>query len=333
MSFTIIRNIKHKSNTLNLAFRHNERRNTNYSNKDIDKSKGKQNYSIKACNVPYSKIVNQLRNEYHLKGQIKTTSNIACEYIITSSKEFFEEIGEAETKRYFETAYKFVANYKNLGEQYIISAKVHMDETTPHMHTVFLPVVHTKDKNGNPIEKLSCSDFWKGKNSYKNLQDNFHSYMVRSGFDLERGKNHENEHIPIEKLKVITNHEVQKYKLNSQKNEQELDTNNINELRNDYRRVIRKFNTLAQQYTRIKVINDSTLEEIERVKKKCDILEEECTKTKSENLQLRNYIHKALECVSILFEFPIDRLKRLIKEYIIKSKENKKYERENERIR
>ena len=53
MSFTIIRNIKHKSNTLNLAFRHNERRNTNYSNKDIDKSKGKQNYSIKACNVPY----------------------------------------------------------------------------------------------------------------------------------------------------------------------------------------------------------------------------------------------------------------------------------------
>lgn len=90
---------------------------------------------------------------------------------------------------------------------------------------------------------------------------------------------------------------------------------------------------MAQQYTRIKIINDSTLEEIERVKKKCDTLEKECTKTKSENLQLRNYIHKALECVSILFEFPIDRLKRLIKEYIIKSKENKKYERENERIR
>ena len=46
MSFTIIRNIKHKSNTLNLAFRHNERRNTNYSNKDIDKSKGKENKTI-----------------------------------------------------------------------------------------------------------------------------------------------------------------------------------------------------------------------------------------------------------------------------------------------
>lgn len=151
--------------------------------------------------------------------------------------------------------------------------------------------------------------------------------MVRSGFDLERGKNYENEHIPIEKLKVITNHEVQKYELNSQKNEQELDTNNIEELRNDYRRVIKKFNTLAQQYTRIKVINDSTLEEIERVKKKCTSLEEECSKVKKENNHLKYYIHKTFEYVSILLNFPVNRLKKLVKDYIIKSKENKNYER------
>lgn len=79
-----------------------------------------------------------------MKGQIKVVSNIACEYIITSDKEFFETIGEEETKRYFETAYKFVSEYKNLGEQYILSAKVHMDEQSPHMHLIFLPVVHTR---------------------------------------------------------------------------------------------------------------------------------------------------------------------------------------------
>lgn len=78
------------------------------------------------------------KEKYNLKGQIKTVSNIACEYIITSDKQFFEEIGEEETKRYFETAYNFVAEYKNLGEQYIMSAKVHMDEETPHMHLIFL---------------------------------------------------------------------------------------------------------------------------------------------------------------------------------------------------
>lgn len=237
MSFAIIRNTKHKLNTLNLAFRHNERRNTNYSNKDIDKSKGKENFSLKSCPVPYSKRFNQLRNDYHLKGQIKTTSNIACEYIITSDKDFFDEIGLEETKRYFKTAYKFVCGYKNLGEKYILSAKVHMDESTPHMHLVFLPVVHTKDKNGKLIDKLSCSEFWKGKNSYKNLQDNFYTYMTKSGFNLERGKNNENEHIPIKELKVITNHEVQKFESKSVKTEQEIATNNIEELRTDYRRI------------------------------------------------------------------------------------------------
>ena len=38
-------------------------------------------------------------------------------------KYFFERIGEKEIKRFFETAYKFVAEYKDLGEQYIIFAK------------------------------------------------------------------------------------------------------------------------------------------------------------------------------------------------------------------
>ena len=52
-----------------------------------------------------------------------------------------------------------VSPYKDLGEKYIISAKVHYDEKSPHMHLIFLPAVHTKDKKGNPIDKLACSEF------------------------------------------------------------------------------------------------------------------------------------------------------------------------------
>ena len=79
------------------------------------------------------------------------------------------------------------ANTKNLGEQYILSAKVHMDEETPHMHLVFIPVVHTTDKKGNNIDKIACSEFWKAKDSYSQLQNAFHSYITANGFDLERG--------------------------------------------------------------------------------------------------------------------------------------------------
>ena len=207
MSYAIIRNAKYKRENLKGIFRHNERRNKNYSNKNIEKEKSYLNYSIKSPLYNYEKEFDRIRKEYNLKGQIKTVSNIACEYIITSDKEFFENIGEQETKRYFETAYKFVCEYKNLGEQYILSAKVHMDEESPHMHLVFIPVIHTKDKNGNAIDKIACSEFWKAKDSYRQLQNAFHSYITANGFDLERGNSGERVHLSVEDYKKITNFE------------------------------------------------------------------------------------------------------------------------------
>ncbi len=216
MSFAIIRNTKYKRENLKGIYRHNERKNKNYSNDNIDKERSYLNYSIKSPKYRYDKEFDRLKEKYNLKGQIKTVSNIACEYIITSDKQFFEEIGEEETKRYFETAYKFVAEYKDLGEQYIMSAKVHMDEETPHMHLIFLPVIHTTDKKGNAIDKLACSEFWKEKDSYRRLQDAFYQYMTSHNFELERGVPKEETgrvHIDIKEYKELTNFDKTKEKL------------------------------------------------------------------------------------------------------------------------
>lgn len=127
-----------------------------------------------------------------------------CEMIFTSDKEFFDTIGMEETKRYFEESYKFICNYKNLGEKNIISAVVHFDETTPHMHLIYIPVVHTKDKDGKEIDKVCCRDFWKGRDSYRNLQNAFHEYITNKGFDLQRG-------LPAEETKR-KNETIQNYK-------------------------------------------------------------------------------------------------------------------------
>ena len=208
MSYAIIRNTKYKRENLKGIFRHNERRNKNYSNENIDKEKSYLNYSLKSPQYSYEKEFDRIREKYNLKGQIKTVSNIACEYIITSDHDYFENIGEEETKRFFEIAYKFVCEYKDLGEKYIMSATVHRDEATPHMHLIFLPVVHTTDKKRNPIDKLACSEFWKAKDSYRQLQDAFYKYMVENGFDLRRGLPKEEtnrEHYSVEEYKKITN--------------------------------------------------------------------------------------------------------------------------------
>ena len=216
MSYAIIRNAKYKRENLMAVYRHNERKNKNYSNKDIDRTKTYLNYSLKDPEFNYVKEFDKIIKKYDLKGQIKTVSNIVCEYMITSDSDFFKRIGEEETKRYFETAYKFVSAYKDLGEKYIISAKVHYDEKSPHMHLIFLPVVHTIDKKGNPIDKLACSEFWKAKDSYRQLQNAFFEYMVENGFDLQRGlpkEETERMHYTLKEYKNITNFEKTKEQL------------------------------------------------------------------------------------------------------------------------
>ncbi len=99
--------------------------------------------------------------------------------VFISDKEFFDTIGMEETKRYFEESYNFICNYKNLGEKNIVSAVVHFDETTPYMHLIYIPVIHTKDKNGKEIDKVCCRDFWKGRDSYRNLQNAFYEYITK----------------------------------------------------------------------------------------------------------------------------------------------------------
>ena len=316
MSYAIIRNTNYKMKNLAGIYRHNERKNTNYSNKNINKEYSKLNYSIKAPYSTYEKIFRDTKEKYNLQGMIKKVSNVMCEFIITSDKEFFKAIGEEETKRYFETAYKFVANYNNLGEAFIVSAKVHNDESTPHMHIVFIPVVHKKDKNGKEIRKIACSEYWKGKDSYRKLQDNFYSYMTKSGFNLKRGNKEENEHIPIAKLKKITNYELQETFEETKHYEQENNTNDIEIMRNDYKRVIKKFNTLAKRYNKIKNIVDETMCKTEQIQLENYNLKQENEKLKQENIHIKDYINKTFEYVSILFDFSKDTLKRLVNSFI-----------------
>lgn len=55
MSYAIIRNAKYKRENLKGIFRHNERRNKNYSNKNINKEKSYLNYSLKDTQFTYEK--------------------------------------------------------------------------------------------------------------------------------------------------------------------------------------------------------------------------------------------------------------------------------------
>lgn len=266
MSHAIIRNAKYKMANMQSISRHNERQNKEYGNEDIDIKKKDLNYHLKQPQeLSYEKEFERLKAENNLKGNLRLTgkkqSNVACEFLITSDNDFFKKIGQAETKRYFEEAYKFACD--KCGEKNIISAVVHMDETTPHMHLTYIPVVKGISRKGQPIEKINCSEFWKGFNSYGELQDKFYEHMKEKGFDLERGQKNEDreqrrEHLSVQKYKEETLQEQIK-SLEVEKEEAKTLLNQIDE----------KINKLHKEENRSKTqleINHRALQEVERVK-------------------------------------------------------------------
>ena len=217
MSYAIVRNEKLTRAEINGKGTHNDRKAKNHTNKDIDPTRTHLNYYIKKNELTYTKEFDKYMKENNLQGHLRSNSIIMCQMIFTSDQAFFDRIGEEETKRYFDECYKFICNYKNLGEKNIISAVVHLDEGAPHMHLMFVPVVHTKDKEGKDIDKICARDFWKGRDSYRKLQDAYFNHVRSKGFDLERGmfvEDTDRKHYTIEEYKKITNYDNTKKILN-----------------------------------------------------------------------------------------------------------------------
>lgn len=217
MSYAIVRNEKLTRAEINGKGTHNDRKAKNHTNKDIDPTRTHLNYYIKKNELTYTKEFDKYMKENNLQGHLRSNSIIMCQMVFTSDQAFFDRIGEEETKRYFDECYKFICNYKNLEEKNIISAVVHLDEGSPHMHLMFVPVVHTKDKDGNNIDKICSRDFWKGRDSYRKLQDAYFNHVKSKGFDLERGmfvEDTNRKHYTVEEYKKITNYENTKKVLN-----------------------------------------------------------------------------------------------------------------------
>lgn len=305
MSYAIIRNEKYKRENLKGIYRHNERKNTNYSNKNIDKDKTYLNYNIKQCKNSYEKEFDNIRQKNNLKGQIKSVSNIVCEYIITSDLEFFNNIGIDETKRFFKESYNFVCEYKNLGENNIISANVHLDEETPHLHLTFIPVVDSTDKKGNKIRKIACSEFWKERDSYRILQDNYYNYITSKGFKLERGQTSSLKHISLEDYKKITNFDkvkqlseikVEEYKVKDIEEIKKITIDRDKKINNEIIQPLKVHNLiLIEQNTKL----NKELTKVSKIVDKADMcilenkeLHTQNRKLKSENIKLENEVHK-----------------------------------------
>ena len=289
MSYPILKVAGLKSYELTPAYNHIERLKENYSNKEIDKERTKFNYHLKKPEDNYrSYILNKLKNKEIVFKPVKH-SNYVCEAIATSNNYFFRSIGEDETKRFFLEVYNFFKNYHDLGEENIIGATVHNDETTPHIHLVFMPIVHMV--HGKTKENLlSYSKFFFGKDAYKNLQEDFYKYMISKNFPLEHCKSNFNKNISIKLYKELTGYdaikdELKNFKVNLLGNDSTKD-----ELLVQNKKLTEKLISYHTYF--IKALNnyDKTIE----LKNENEILKKNNFDLKCSNQKLTSYINKMI---------------------------------------
>ncbi len=175
MAYAILRFAKHKGGASKTLSAHHERTKEFYaSNPDIDKSRTMQNYHLIAPRWSYEQ---EIRHRIRMAGcRVRKDSVKFVDTLVTVSPEF-AKAHESEMPEYFNRAFDFLK--ERVGEENIISAVVHMDEKTPHLHLCFVPL--TKDK------RLSAKEILGNKESMIRWQDDFYACMAERWPELERG--------------------------------------------------------------------------------------------------------------------------------------------------
>lgn len=175
--YAILRFAKYKGPEIGQIEAHNERKKEKYaSNPDIDTSRSHLNFHLVQQERKYRAEAE--RQIAQAGCRTRKDSVRVVEALVTASPEFFKGKKQAEVRAFFEEAVRFIE--RRQPKDTIISAVVHMDEKTPHMHLSFVPL--TKDG------RLSAKDIVGNKKKLTWWQDQFWKHMVRRWPDLERGE-------------------------------------------------------------------------------------------------------------------------------------------------
>ena len=204
---------------------HNKREKKAYqSNKEIKIELSKNNIELVPLNVKYVKGFDELTKEYkkehdeRMKTEradrkkryhemLNSSKNcVADELVMTASHNFFKDMSREQIKEWADTCMEFVYNDLGYKKEQILHATVHLDEKTPHIHCVVIPLVKKYDKRTNTERyTISKKQYIKDKIQLSQLQDLYHKRLTEKGYDLERGiKGSDNQHIKIKEYKKMT---------------------------------------------------------------------------------------------------------------------------------
>lgn len=291
-----------------------DRKSDNLKNDDIDKSKTHLNYDLIQSNLNlYQRVKNRV-DAVRQNSRIQKNSVVMYSNVITVNKNEFQQWGTERTKAYFQSVTEFFQN--EFGKENVVSAKVHLDETTPHMHLHFVPISQEGKLQARKVMTPS---------KINKIHSDAPKFLQSKGFDVERGKGETGR----KNIKDIHKYKLEKLVSSVEELEQKLDVLNktiydLSNIKPIEELDVSKFDIKNKALSKNKLVIDksefNTLLEsyslsIDRIKE----LENTVLKLKMNNLDLDNKI--------LFFE---KREKDLIEDraFYIKEKDRiKKYEK------
>lgn len=154
----------------------NQRANDSIFSLDIGPNKTKRNYDLLQGRTQNYRvdILNYINHTKRFDRKIRHDTILLCEWNISSEAGFFRDKPDKEIRAFFQQILIFYS--KNMDEQDIRYAQVHLDEAIPHIHMGVIPF--TKDK------KLNAKRVF-GKTIVQNIQASLTQHLYDVGFEVE----------------------------------------------------------------------------------------------------------------------------------------------------
>lgn len=194
MSYGIVRVQKFKQTAVRGIQSHDHRERESLTNPDIDQSRTAKNYAL-VDSLGFNAAI-QTRLEPVRANSTKALRKdavVMCQLMVTSDADFFANLTPEKERAFFKQSLDFIA--ERYGPGNIVSAIVHKDEKTPHMHVNITPI-----RDG----KLIASKIFTREELTK-LHTDFYN-AVGKAWGLERGETREDKrhHLTVAEYKRET---------------------------------------------------------------------------------------------------------------------------------
>ena len=204
---------------------HNKREKSAYkSNPNIKLELTKNNIELVPLKEKYVKGFHNLTKEYRKQHEEKqkterddrkrsysemlnkSRSVVADELLFTATNKFFKDKDKDFILEWANTCMDFVYNDLGYTKEQILHATLHLDEATPHIHCVVVPLIKKLDKRTNTERyTISKKQYIKDKLHLSQLQDIYNVRLREKGYDLERGiKGSNAKHQKVREFKKTT---------------------------------------------------------------------------------------------------------------------------------